>query len=187
MMVKLSDQPVTKLLAEWRAGDEGAREQLLSIVYDQLRSLAARIMTGERPDHTLAATGLVHEAYLRLAGADVPWQDRAHFFRLAARTMRRILVDYAKAHRRTKRGGGAGKISLEELGDIPGADSCLPEVDEALERLAAMDPRKAEVIDLIYFGGLTCNEAAEALEISPTTVQREVRIAKSFLYHELQG
>ncbi len=182
----MPEESVTRLLAEWRAGDGEARDKLLPIVYDQLRALAGKMMSAERPNHTLAATGLVHEAYIRLVDTDVPWEDRAHFFKLAARMMRHILVDYAKGQRRAKRGGGQ-KISLEDLGDLASAtDSCLPEVDEALDRLAAMDPRKAELIDLLYFGGLTYDEAAKALEISPTTVHRELKVAKSWLYQELQ-
>jgi RNA polymerase sigma-70 factor (ECF subfamily) len=160
----------------------------MPIVYEQLRGLAARMIGSERPDHTLAPTALVHEAYMRLVGAEIPWQDRAHFFHMAARLMRRILVDYAKGRRRVKRGGDASNISLEELTQFPASpDSCLPEVDEALERLAAIDPRKAELVDLIYFGGLTHEEAAQMLGISPTTVHRDLRVAKSWLYQELRG
>ena len=182
----MTEQSVTILLAEWRSGNEQARDQLMPIVYEQLRALAGRMIGGERVDHTLAPTALVHEAYLRLVDIDVPWQDRSHFFRLAARLMRRILVDYARGHRRVKRDGG-NRISLEEMAQLPAsADSCLPEVDGALEQLAAMDPRKAELIDLIYFGGLTHDEAALALGISATTVQRELRVAKSWLYQELR-
>ncbi len=181
-------QSVTQLLAEWRAGNPQTREQLMPIVYGQLRALAGRLIASERPGHTLAATALVHEAYLKLVDVDVPWQDRAHFFTLAARMMRRILVDYAKTQRRQKRGGGAEKISLEDMAVVPAPpDSCLPEVDEALERLLAMDPRKAELIDLLYFGGLTYDEAAQALDISAATVHRELRVAKSWLYQELSG
>jgi RNA polymerase sigma factor (TIGR02999 family) len=179
---------VTALLAEWRAGNEDARDRLMPIVYDQLRCLAARVRESERPDHTLAPTALVHEAYLRLVHIDVPWQDRAHFFKLAARLMRRILVDYARTERRQKRGGGAVKVSLEDLVQLPMApDSYLPEVDEALDRLEKMDPRKAELIDLLYFGGLTQQEAAQALGISPTSVNRELLVAKSWLYQELRA
>jgi RNA polymerase sigma factor (TIGR02999 family) len=165
-----------------------ARDQLMPIVYEHLRALAARMISGERPDHTLAPTALVHEAYMRLVGADVAWQDRTHFFRMAARLMRRILVDYAKGRRRGKRGGNAGHISLEEMTQFPvSADSGLPEIDDALERLAAMDPRKAEMIDLIYFGGMTQEETAQALGISATTVHRDLRVAKSWLYQELRA
>src|SRR5690348_1348076 len=150
----MPQESVTTLLAEWRAGSEQARDQLMPIVYDQLRALAGHMVGAERANHTLPATALVHEAYLRLVDVNVPWQDRAHFFKLAARVMRHILVDYAKTQRRLKRGGGAEKISLEDLVQLPASpDSCLPEVDDALERLAAVDPRKAELVDLLYFGG----------------------------------
>ncbi len=159
----------------------------MPIVYGQLRALAGRLIADERPGHTLQATGLVHEAYLKLIDTDVPWQDRSHFFKLAARMMRRILVDYAKARRRQKRGSSAERVVLEDLAVIPASpDSCLPEVDEALDRLAVMDARKAELVDLLYFGGLSYDEAAEALEISPATVHRELRIAKLWLRDELK-
>jgi RNA polymerase sigma factor (TIGR02999 family) len=178
---------VTILLAEWRSGNDLARDQLMPIVYEQLRALAGRVIAGERPDHTLAPTALVHEAYLKLVDIDVPWQDRTHFFRLAARLMRRILVDYAKGRRRQKRDGG-NRISLEEMTQLPASgDSCLPEVDIALEQLAAMDPRKAEIIDLIYFGGMSYDEVALALGISATTVHRELKVAKSWLFQELKA
>ncbi len=183
----VAEESVTILLAEWRSGNELAREQLMPIVYEQLRALAGRVIAGERAGHTLAPTALVHEAYLRLVGVDVPWQDRTHFFRLAARLMRRILVDYAKGSQRVKRDGGQ-RISLEDMAELPASgDSCLPEVDVALEKLAAMDPRKAEVIDLIYFGGLSYDETALALGISATTVHRELRVAKSWLSQELRN
>jgi len=182
----MSSPSVTKLLADWRAGDQQAREQLMPLVYGQLRALAGPLLASERPGHTLAPTALVHEAYLKLVDADIPWQDRAHFFSLASRMMRRILVDYAKTQRRQKRGGGVEKISLEDVAVAAvNPESSLPEMDDALNRLAAMDPRKGELIDLLYFGGLTYDEAAQALEISPATVHRELRIAKAWLYQEL--
>src|SRR5260370_1167791 len=181
-------QSVTQLLAEWRAGNPQTREQLMPIVYGQLRALAGRLIASERPGHTLAATALVHEAYLKLVDVDVPWQDRAHFFTLAARMMRRILVDYAKTQRRQKRGGGAEKISLEDMAVVPAPpDSCLPEVDEALERLLALDPRKAELIDLLYFGGLTHPQAPHTRAISTAARQRALRRATHSRHHELSG
>ncbi len=178
---------VTQLLGAWRSGDRSALDELTPIVYEELRRLARRYMKSERPAHTLQATGLVHEAFSRLAESDVPWQDRAHFFAVAARQMRHILIDYAKARRRDKRGGGAVHTSLDEGragGDIGRAD--LLEVDDALERLAAVDARKADVLVLHYFGGLSYDEIAAAIDISAATVHRDLRLAKAWLNHELR-
>jgi len=158
----------------------------MPVVYDQLHRLAAKCMAGERADHTLRATALVNEAYLRLVNAEVEWQDRVHFFALAARMLRRILVDHAKANHRGKRGGGAEKIELDEavmIGPLVGTG--IIELDLALERLAEQDPRKSEIIELLCFGGLTYDETAEALKISPATVHRELKMAKAFLHREL--
>ena len=143
-------------------------------------------MRSERPDHTLRATALVHEAYLRLVDADVAWQDRVHFFAVSARLLRRILVDHAKANRRQKRGGGAETISLDEAVMIgPQSTGGIVELDSALQRLAAHDPRKSDIIELLCFGGLTYDEAAAALKISPATVHRELTMAKAWLHREL--
>jgi RNA polymerase sigma-70 factor, ECF subfamily len=177
---------VTQLLDKWRHGDESAVNELMPLLYDELRALAARQMSAERGSHTLQATALVNEAYLRLAGVDVPYQDRKHFFSVAARTMRRVLVDHAKTRNRKKRGGKQARVTLEEglvMSPEPGAD--VAALDEALSRLEAEDARKAKVIELHFFGGLTYDEVAEALEISPATVHRELRMAKAWLYREL--
>jgi RNA polymerase sigma factor (TIGR02999 family) len=178
---------VTILLRAWREGDARALDRLIPIVYEELKDIARRSMWGERPDHTLQATALVHEAYTRLIDSDVTWQDRSHFFAVAARQMRRILVDHAKARGRIKRGGGADRITLNEsvaVSPEPPAD--LVALDEALERLTALDARKAQVIELHFFGGLTHEEAAEALGVSVATVERDLRFAKAWLYRELQ-
>jgi RNA polymerase sigma-70 factor (ECF subfamily) len=150
----------------------------MPIVYDQLRSLASRCLRSERPDHTLRATALVHEAYLKLIHADLAWQDRRHFYAVAAKVMRHILVDHAKSQKRVKRGGGAVQIPLDEAVLVgPELPPDVIEVDGALERLAALDPRKARLVELLFFGGLTYEETASVLEISPATVHRELRLA----------
>jgi RNA polymerase sigma-70 factor, ECF subfamily len=177
---------VTGLLHQWKSGDGKALVELVPFVYEELRRLSARCLSRERPDHTLRATELVHEAYLRLMGANVDWQDRIHFYAVAARVMRRILVDYAKSHRRQKRGGGAERIPLEESMVIgSGAETMVVELDEALDRLAVNDPRKSEIVQLLFFGGMTYDETAAALQISPATVHRELKLAKAWLYREL--
>ena len=180
-------ESVTALLVAWRAGDDGARDRLLAIVYDELHRQAERVMRGDAPGHTLQTTALVHEAYLRLVHADVPWEDRAHFYAVAARTMRRILVDHARARRREKRGGGLAEITLEESAVIdPRQPPDLEALDEALERLAAVDERKARAVELHYFGGLSYDETARVLDISPATVHRDLRMAKAWLYQQLR-
>jgi RNA polymerase sigma factor (TIGR02999 family) len=179
-------QLVTQLLRQWGSGSKEALDELMPVVYEQLRKLASRCLRAERPDHTLRATALVHEAYLRLVDADVAWEDRVHFYAVSARMLRRILVDHAKAHRRDKRGGGAEKITLDEAVMIgPQADAGILDLDEALVRLAAHDQRKSELIELLFFGGLTYDEAAGALKISPATVHRELTMAKAWLHREL--
>jgi RNA polymerase sigma factor (TIGR02999 family) len=177
---------VTSLLLKWRKGDQEALDQMVPLVYGELHQIAARLMRGEREDHTLQATALVHEAYARLVQADVPWEDRSHFFAVAARQMRRILVDHAKARGRQKRGGGQHALTLEEsIAVTPDTASGLVELDQALERLSQLDERKAKVVELHYFGGLTYDEIAQALAISPATVDRDLRFAKAWLYREL--
>jgi RNA polymerase sigma-70 factor, ECF subfamily len=179
-------QLVTRLLQEWGNGNKAALGELMPVVYEQLRKLASRCLRAERPDHTLRATALVHEAYLRLVDADVAWQDRVHFFAVSARLLRRILVDHAKANHRQKRGGGAEKVTLDEALLVgPQATGGIVELDEALQRLAAHDRRKSELIELLCFGGLTYDEAATALKISPATVHRELKMAKAWLHREL--
>jgi RNA polymerase sigma factor (TIGR02999 family) len=179
-------ETVTRLLQEWNAGNKAALDELMPLVYDQLHRLAAKCLRSERPDHTLRATALVNEAYLRMVNADVEWQDRVHFFAIAARMLRRILVDHAKANRREKRGGGAEKVQLDEAVMVgPQSASGIIELDLALRRLAEHDPRKSEIIELLCFGGLTYDEAAAALKISPATIHRELKLAKAFLHREL--
>lgn len=174
------------LLADWRAGDASARDRLVAVVYDELHRLARGMMSRERADHTLQATALVSEAYLQLVRADVPWEDRGHFYAVAARAMRRILVDWARSKGRQKRGGGYARVTLDTsfVGD-PERVPDLVALDEALERLAAQDERKARVVELHYFGGLTYDDVAKALGISPATVDRDLRLAKAWLYAEL--
>jgi RNA polymerase sigma factor (TIGR02999 family) len=179
-------QLVTQLLREWGGGNKAALDQLMPVVYQQLRKLASICLRAERPDHTLRATALVHEAYLRLVDADVAWQDRVHFFAVSARLLRRILVDHAKASRRQKRGGGAEAIPLDDAIMIgPQSTGGIVALDEALQRLAALDRRKSEIIELLCFGGLTYKEAAAALKISEATVHRELKLAKAWLHREL--
>lgn len=178
---------VTGLLRAWSQGDEQALERLTPLVYDELRRIAGRYMARERPDHTLQATALVNEAYLRLVDAKgVSWQDRAHFFAISARTMRHILVDFARSRRYQKRGGGAEPVSLEEslvIQGQPGAD--LVALDDALNALAEMDARSSRVVELRFFGGLTVEETAEVLKVSPETVMRDWKLAKAWLLREL--
>jgi RNA polymerase sigma factor (TIGR02999 family) len=178
-------RPVTALLHAWRAGDRGALDRLIPLVHDELHRLAQGCMRGERPDHTLQATALVNEVYLRLVGSEVDWKDRAHFFAVAATTMRRILVDHARAKGRKKRAGAL--VSLEESAVVaPDREDELLAIDEALTRLAAHDERAARTVELHYFGGLTYDEIAEALGVSAATVDRDLRFAKAWLYRELK-
>ncbi len=179
-------QAVTRLLHEWKNGDSEALDELMPIVYRELRRLAGRLLAAERPGHTLSATALVHEAYLRLVDADIDWQDRAHFYAIGARVLRRILVDHAKTRNRQKRGGGVEKIPLDEAILIGSeAADIVVDLDEALNRLAIQDARKSEIVQLLFFGGLTHDETADALNISPATVHRELKLAKAWLYREL--
>jgi RNA polymerase sigma factor (TIGR02999 family) len=179
-------QLVTRLLHEWRSGNRQALDELMPLVYDELRRLAARSLYSERPDHTLRATALVHEAYMRMMNANVDWHDRAHFYAVASRMVRRILVEYARTNNREKRGGGAARIPLDEVIVIsPEAADIVVELDEALDRLSKHDQRKGDIVQLLYFGGMTYDETADALGISPATVHREMRLAKAWLYREL--
>lgn len=179
-------QLVTQLLQDWSGGSKQALDELMPVVYDQLRKVAANCLRSERPDHTLPATALVNEAYMRLVDSNVAWQDRVHFYALSARILRRILVDHAKSNNRQKRGGKFEKIQLDEAVLVgPEADRGIVELDEALQRLALHDKRKSELIELLFFGGLTYDEAAAALKISPATVHRELTLAKAWLYREL--
>jgi RNA polymerase sigma factor (TIGR02999 family) len=181
-----SPAAVTSLLRAWRKGDAEALNDLMPIVYDQLRSIAGSCFRSERSS-TLQATAVVHEAFIRLAGSEVEWQDRAHFLAIAARTMRRILVDYARTRHRARRGGGEVPFSLDEALVISNEpDDRVVELDEALTSLAAVDERKASILEMLYFGGLTYAEIAAALDISEATVHRELKLARAWLKHEMK-
>jgi RNA polymerase sigma factor (TIGR02999 family) len=180
---------VSELLAGWNDGDEAARDELIQLVYAELRRLARRHMARERSGHSLQPTALVNEAYLRLADQrTVRWQGRAHFFALASRMMRRILVDTARKRGYAKRGGGVHRVILDDalaVAQEKGTD--LIALDDALKSLAAIDPRKSEVVELRYFGGLSIEEVAEVLAISPVTVRRDWSTAKAWLYRSIKG
>jgi len=180
---------VSGLLAEWSGGNEAARDALIPLVYDELRRLAGHFMALERSGHSLQATALVHEAYLRLIDQrQVRWQGRAHFFALASRMMRRILVDYARSRHYAKRGGAAPRVSLDEAMIVSEEKTQdVIALDEALTRLAAIDFRKSQVVELRYFGGLSMEEIAEVLKISAVTVRRDWSTAKAWLYRDMRG
>jgi len=182
-----STHQVTRLLQAWRDGEQAALDELVPLVYDELRRLAARYMTRERPERTLQTTALVNEAYLRLVDmAQANWQNRTHFMAVCAKVMRRILVDQARARHAAKRGGAARPLELDEalaMAGGPGAD--LVAVDEALEALSAMDERKGRVVELRFFGGLSVEETAEVLQVSVETVMRDWKFAKSWLRREI--
>jgi len=179
----------TALLLAWGRGEQAAFDQLVPLVHDELRRIARRHMRHERPGHSLQATALVNEAYMRLIDIKhVQWQNRAHFFAMSARVMRRILVDSARARGNEKRGGGAAKVSLDEaalVSEQPGQD--LVALDEALQLLATFHARKSQVVELRFFGGLNLEETAEALHVSVDTVKRDFRFAKLWLLRELRG
>ena len=180
---------ITEMLREWSDGKQEALDALLPLVYDELHRQASRYLRRERAGHTLQTTALIHEAYLKLIDQrEVNWQNRAHFFGVAAQAMRRILVDYAKARHREKRGGADENLPLEAVTlAIPGARSIdLEELDEALMRLAKMDERQASIVELRYFSGLSIEETAEALRISPATVKSDWKSAKAWLYQEIK-
>ncbi len=184
----INDQSeVTRLLGAWSAGDESALDSLIPLVYDDLHRAAHAYMAREAPDNTLQTTALVNEVYLRLLGTrDVDWQNRAHFLAVCATVMRRILIDVARSRRSLKRGGTAEHLPLDEailVSNTPRVD--LLELDEALRSLAAVDQRQARVVELRFFGGLSVQETAEALKVSPETVHRDWRLAKDWLLHEL--
>jgi len=187
MSAESESESVTSYLRALSGGSKEALDQLMPLVYDQLHRLAAKCLRAERPNHTLRATALVNEAYLRLVDANVDWQDRVHFFAISARILRRILVDHAKANRSQKRGGGEEKLQFDEAVMVgPQSEAGVIELDLALQRLAEHDRRKSEIIELLCFGGLTYDEAAAALNISPATVHRELKMAKAFLHRELR-
>jgi RNA polymerase sigma factor (TIGR02999 family) len=187
-MSDLSSQEVTHLLLAWRQGEKEAFDKLIPVVYEELRHLAHSYMRGERKDHTLQTTALVNEAYLRLLDCSrVNWHNRAHFLAISAQLMRRILVDHARSRRSLKRGGAAKRISLEGFQIASGGpDPDLIEIDEALQSLAAVDARKGQVVELRFFGGMTAEETAEVLDISPDTVLRDWKLARAWLARELK-
>ncbi len=178
---------VTELLLAWGRGDRSALDELMPLVHQELRRLARSQMRGERDNHTLQTTALVNEAFLRLVDLRrVRWQDRAHFLALSARLMRRVLVDHARSRNYQKRGGGAVAVGLDDvLVAVPERGADLVALDEALEDLARVDPRKSQVVELRFFGGLSVDETAEALHVSPETVKRDWRLAKVWLLREL--
>ena len=185
----VSSHKVTQLLQQWSHGDDAALADLTPLVYEELRRLAHHFMEGQRPDHTLQTTALVNEAYLRLADqTDPKWQSRAHFFAVAARAMRQILVSYARSNQAQKRGGGAVRIELDEAAILsPEQSKEIVDLHEALERLESVDSRKARVVELKFFGGLNYDEIAEVLKIARATVRRDWEFAKLWLYAELHS
>ena len=180
-------QNITKLLVDWRNGDQEALDQLMPLVYEELRRMANHYMRNERKGHTLQTSALVNEAYLRLVDHEnIDWQNRSHFFGLAAQAMRRILVDHARSRNYQKRGGNAERVSLDEAANFAEERATeLIALDEALQELAKLDPRKSRIVEMRYFGGLTGEETAEALGISTATVARDWETAKAWLLREL--
>jgi RNA polymerase sigma factor (TIGR02999 family) len=186
--MKSSAHEITRLLQAWSEGEQSALERLTPLVYEELHRLAHHYMASERSGHTLQTSALLNEAYLRLVASAKPsWQNRAHFFAVSGQVMRRILVDWARSRQALKRGGEARPLKLEEalvVADAPGADFVA--LDDALKALAALDPRKSEVVELRFFGGLSVEETAEVLKVSPETIVRDWRFAKSWLRRELR-
>lgn len=185
--MKPSPKRITQMLLDWSRGDQQALDKLMPLVYDELRRLASHYLRHERPDHTLQTTALVHEAYLQLIDQrHVRWQNRAHFFGIAATLMRRILVEHARSRHAAKRGGGESKLSIDEvIGLSKQREVDLIALDDALTGLAAIDPEKSRMVELRFFGGLTVKETAEVLGVSPITVHRAWRITKAWLQREL--
>jgi RNA polymerase sigma factor (TIGR02999 family) len=183
-----SDSGPTELLKAWSQGDGSAFERLVPLVYEELHRLARRYMRQERPDHTLQATSLVNEAYLRLIDVKrVEWRDRAHFLAVAAQMMRRILVESARSRRRQKRGGGAVRLNLDEVQELPAAkDHDVVALSDALSGLATHDARMSQIVELRFFGGLTVDETAQVLKVSPETVMRDWKTAKAWLLREIR-
>lgn len=183
-MPDMSPQEVTQLLADWGKGDRSALDKLFPLVHAELRRIAQHQMNQERAGHTLQATALVNEAYLKLVGQqELKWQNRAHFFAVCAQVMRHILIDHARAHARDKRGGGAIQVSLNDVAALAEDQaSYFLALDEALRLLESLDPQKGKIVELRYFGGLSIEETAEVLNISPRTVRREWQRSKAWLY-----
>ena len=178
---------ISQLLVAWGAGEERALDELMPQVYEELRSLAARQMRGERADHTLQTTGLVNEAFLKLVQQDgVRWANREQFFAIAATAMRRVLVDYARKRHAQKRGGDAEKVTLDRVQVAAKSDADLIDLEECLSRLEKLDPQQVKVVELRYFAGCTIEEIGQVLQISPSTVKREWSMAKAWLHAELQ-
>jgi RNA polymerase sigma-70 factor, ECF subfamily len=187
-MKKGETESLTVLLRAWNEGSQEAADEIITIVYNELRRLAAHYLQTERPDHTLQPTALVHELYLKLcAGEPIDWQGRGHFLAVAARQLRHLIIDYARTQRAQKRGGAFGKISLDDAPDVGVVpmDGRVLELDDALTRLDQLDTRAAKVVELRYFGGLTEREIAEALDISVATVKRDWAFARAWLLKEL--
>jgi RNA polymerase sigma factor (TIGR02999 family) len=182
-----SQKSITQLLEEWRDGDETALDRLVPLVYEELRRLAHQYMRRERPGHTLQTTALVNEAYLRLVDhRGMRWQNRAHFYAVAAQAMRRILIDHARSRKYLKRGGDVKMIQLEEAATVVQKQAAdLIALDDALSELAAIDPRKSKIVEMRYFGGMSVEETAEALDVSPVTVMRDWSTAKAWLLRAL--
>lgn len=185
--MKPSPEEVTQLLAAWSKGDRGALDKLMPMVYGELRRMARHYMRRQPAGHTLQTTALIHEAFIRLVDQKAKgWQDRAHFFAVAAQAMRHILVDYARARGRAKRGGKASRVSLEEAAIVSGERAAeLVALDDALDALAVIDPRKCRIVEMRYFAGLSIEETARVLKVSPETVMRDWRLAKTWLLREL--
>lgn len=186
-MTEAPSHQVTELLIDWSNGDQSAFDKLMPLIDEELRRLAHRYMSRERAGHTLQTTALVNEAFLRLVNRkNLRWQNRAHFFGLAAQVMRTILVDHARSHASAKRGGGARNLELDEALVVSQQKASeVIALDEALKQLALIDPRQSRIVELRFFGGLTVEEAAEVLHVSPVTIKREWSTAKAWLYHEL--
>lgn len=187
-MTASASKDVTALLVDWSKGDQEALNELIPLVYDELRRLASRYLRRERVNHTLQTTALVHEAYLRLVHEkNANWQNRVHFFAVASQLMRHILVDYARSHNAAKRGGDYSRLSFDEAMIVSEEKSAdLMALDEALSKLAAIDPEQSRVVELRVFGGLTVEETAEALGVSARTVKREWSMAKAWLHRQLR-
>ena len=186
-MGQTSTHEVTQLLIAWSSGDKAALDRLMPLIHQELRRLAHRYMSRERPGHTLQTTALVNEAYLKLVNRkDVHWQNRLHFFAIAAELMRTILVDHARSHAFAKRGGGVRNLALDEALVVSHERAAeVVALDDALKGLAGIDPQQGRIVELRFFGGLTIEETSEVLHLSATTVKREWRSAKAWLYHEL--